>query len=192
LPRARLVFVINETRRLKGFDLDPLVIPYPQATNSLSQKSHFFRTCEMSDQSGSTRFPALFASALQAYEKQTGISLAEHPFSVQLLSCGSVESIAAFLQDQIPESSDFGVYNRTTTSINSTVLILSNLSTTPALDWAIDMVRQRALMAFPLSLMIFLQRFSPKNALNAGLAILLAVCAILYLRCPYPCKTWVC
>jgi len=45
----------------------------------------------MADQSlaRSARFQVLFESALQAYKKRTGITLAEHPLTVELESCHS-------------------------------------------------------------------------------------------------------
>jgi len=99
---------------------------------------------------------ALFDIALQAYEKNTGITLGQHPLTLQLQNCHSVESIASFLQDQIPSSSDSGGNDRIMASIRSTISILSNLSAASALAWANDMT------------------FSPENAIHAGLAILLA------------------
>jgi len=47
----------------------------------------------MGDHYRPTRFRALFAATLQAYTKSTGISLAEHPLTLQLQKCHSVESI---------------------------------------------------------------------------------------------------
>jgi hypothetical protein len=101
----------------------------------------------MGDQSRSTRFRTLFESALQAYENKTGITLANHPLAVQLKSCSSVEAITALLQDQIGASSDSGVNDRIMESIQNTISFLSTLSATTALDWAIDLVCQKALMA---------------------------------------------
>jgi hypothetical protein len=141
-----------------------------------SKASFIFRTCEMGGQSRSTHFRALFVSALQAYEKQTGITLAEHPLAVQLLSCSSVESITTFLQDQIPASNDLGGCHRIMTSINSTVSILSTLSTATAFDWAIGLVSQKALMALSSSLMVF-YRHSPlkMHCMLVSLSYLLCV-----------------
>jgi hypothetical protein len=107
-----------------------------------SEPTPHFKAYDMGDQSGSTRFRVLFESALQAYEKQTGITLAEHPLTLQLQSCRSIGSITTLLQDQIPGSSDSGGNDRVMTSIKSTISLLSTLSTTTAFDWAIGMVRQ--------------------------------------------------
>src|ERR1700730_2682431 len=80
----------------------------------------FFLTCNMGDLSGSARFRPLFESALQAYEKETGIALAEHPLAVQLQSCPSAESITTVLQDQANAFSEFGGYCRIMRSVTST------------------------------------------------------------------------
>jgi hypothetical protein len=90
---------------------------------------------------------ALFDTALQAYEKKTSITLVQHPLALQLQDCDSVESIASFLQDQIPSSSDSGGSNRVMASIRNMISILSNLSAASALAWANDMVYEiKALM----------------------------------------------
>ena len=103
----------------------------------------------MDDQLGSTRFRALFESALQAYEKQTGITLAEHPLAVRLHSCRSVGSITALLKDQIPAFNDSEGILRLVISLKNTISILSTLSTSAAFDWAIDLVRPKLRLHFP-------------------------------------------
>ncbi len=75
-----------------------------------------------------TRFQALFESALQAYEQQTSITLAEHPLALQLQSCDSVESIIALLLDQTRSFSNFRESDRIIKSIKATVSILNPLS----------------------------------------------------------------
>ena len=121
---------------------------------------------------------ALFDTALQAYEKKTSITLVQHPLTLQLQNCHSEESIASFLQDQIPSSSDSGGNNRVLASIRSIISILSNLSIAPALAWTNNMVCEiEVLMTCSIPLTAFLQTFSPENAIHAGLAILLAVSA---------------
>ncbi len=100
----------------------------------------------MSDQSGSTHFRTLFESALQAYEKATGIRLAEHPLAVQLSSCNSIESIAALLQGEARALSDFRGSDRVRKSIMSTASVLIRLSTTGSPGEGIGLVRQKALM----------------------------------------------
>jgi len=97
----------------------------------------------MGDQSESTRFQALFKSALQAYENNTGITLAEHPLAIKVQH-GSVEFVTTLLQDQIRASSAFRGDDRIIKSIKSIISTLSTLSATTALEWAIDLVRQVA------------------------------------------------
>ena len=99
----------------------------------------------MDDQS---RFRALFESALQAYENNTGITLAEHPLAIKVQNCCSVEFITTLLQDQIRASSAFVRIMKSTKGILST---LSTLSATTALDWAIGLVRQVADGVFHIS-----------------------------------------
>jgi hypothetical protein len=113
----------------------------------------------MDDQLGLTPFRVIFKAALQTYEKQTGITLAEHPLAVRLHSCRSVGSITALLKDQIPTSNDSEVL-RIKTSLKNIISILSTLSTSGAFDWAIGLVRQKPLMAFPTPLIDGLCRHS--------------------------------
>jgi len=103
---------------------------------------------EMAGQSGSTHCRTLFESALQTCEKKTGITLAQHPLTLQLQNCRSVESVVSFLQDQIPPSTDFGGSDRLMGSMRRTISILHNLGAAAALAWASDMVYEiKALMA---------------------------------------------
>ena len=95
----------------------------------------------MGDQSGSAHFQALFDSALLAYEKKTGMSLAEHPLAAQLQDCHSVESITTLLQHQAKDFSDFRGKNKIMRLIESTVSMLSTLSANSALGGSIGLVR---------------------------------------------------
>ena len=101
----------------------------------------------MAEQTGSTRFHALFESALQAYQKMTGITLAEHPLAVQLQSCNSLDSITAILQGQAQAFSNFRESDRIMKSIKTTVSILTSLSAAVSFADTFDMVRQRAPLA---------------------------------------------
>ena len=110
----------------------------------------------MDDKGGSIRVHKLFKSALQAYEKKTGIALAEHPLAVQLQSCDSAESITTLLQGQAQVFSESRRSDRVLKYIKNTVSSLTKLSATTCL--AIDMsllVRQRALMTFSTPLTAF-------------------------------------
>jgi hypothetical protein len=95
-----------------------------------------------------SRFRALFESALQAYENNTGKTLAEHPLTVKIQNCCSVESVTTLLQDQTRASSDF---DRIIKSIKGILSTLSTLSATTALDWAIGLVGQVADGVFHIS-----------------------------------------
>lgn len=108
----------------------------------------------MDDQS---RNRALFDSALKAYKEKTGITLAEHSLAMQLQSRTSVESITAFIQDQIQAASDFGGTDRIMNSIGGTISILATVFATDAFEWAINMVRhwQKVLITRFTSLILF-------------------------------------
>jgi hypothetical protein len=136
----------------------------------------------------STKFRALFESALLGYKKKTGITLADHPLAVQLQSCHSVESITAFLQGQAQAVSNLRESDRIMKSIKTSVSILSPLSTADSLADAFDLVRQKAVMACFTSLTGFLQTFPPAKAIQSGLAILLVVCALLWFIWTHPCN----
>jgi hypothetical protein len=105
----------------------------------------------MAEQSQSPRFQTLFESALEAYEKCTGIKLAQHPLSMGLQSCNPVSSITTFLQSQAPALSDFTESDRLMGLIKVTVWILTILSATVSLDDAFDPVRQKVLMVAHIS-----------------------------------------
>jgi hypothetical protein len=141
----------------------------------------------MANQTGSSRFHALFESAFQAYEKKTGISLAEHPLFVQLQSFDSVESTTTLLQNQTQAFREFRGSDRVKKLLKNTVLIVATLSTKASLGDTIGLVCQKSLMASPAALTFSLQPFPPATAIHAGLAILLSVCAILLLLCGYHC-----
>jgi hypothetical protein len=94
----------------------------------------------MSDQSGSSSFQALFESALQDYEKQTGIALANHPLAEQLQSCQSADSVTAVLQEQARAFSNFRGNDKIIKSLESAVSALSKVSATAAFGQAIGMV----------------------------------------------------
>ena len=128
----------------------------------------------MSDQSGSSRLRALFELALRDYESTTNITLAKHPLAEKLENCQSVESITALLQDQAKE---FRGSDRIMRSIGSTVSVLDKLST--VLGGAISLVRQKTLtrMSHIVNTVLNLKAFPPATAIQAGIGVLLAVCA---------------
>jgi len=96
----------------------------------------------MADQSltGSARFQVLFESALQAYKKKTGITLAEHPLTVELESCHTVEDVTTLLQRQAEAVSDSQARNKSMKWIKTTVAILTPLSGVVSLADAVGLV----------------------------------------------------
>jgi len=135
----------------------------------------------MAHQSESARLRAFFEPALQAYEKRTGVSLAQHPLSIKLQNCDSVEAITGLFQDQARAFGDFQGSDKIMKSIRTTVSILSNLSSAHSLADVFGLVRQQDLMVCFTSLTVFLQTISPAKAIQASLAILLDVRAVLQL-----------
>jgi hypothetical protein len=105
--------------------------------------------------SGSARFHMLFESALQAYEKKTGIKLAEHPLAIQLQRCDSVDDITALLQGRAEAFNDFQGSDRIMKSIKTTVSILTPLSDALILADTVGLVSQEALMEYLTSLIVF-------------------------------------
>ena len=147
-----------------------------------SSRPHFFLISVMSDQSGSSRLRALFELALRDYESTTNITLAKHPLAEKLENCRSVEAITVLLQDQAKE---FRGRDRIMRSIGSTVSVLDKLSTIATLGGAIGLVRRKMLMRMSHIADTVLKTFPPATAIQAGLGVLLAVCASLKLLRAY-------
>ena len=82
----------------------------------------------MTDQSGSSRLWVLFEAALNDYEIQTEISLEKHPLVKQFQHCYTVESVTAFLQNQVRACSRPQVIDRITKSLSNVVSVLYRLS----------------------------------------------------------------
>ena len=98
----------------------------------------------MGAQSQSSRFRALFESALQDYQIQTGIALDSHPLAGKLQNCDSVESVTIIIQDQSRAFSQFrGDDGRITKSLKGIVSVLYTLS---ASTGAIGLVRRKVSM----------------------------------------------
>ena len=97
----------------------------------------------MANPSGSTPFQELsFESALQAYQKKTGITLAQHPIAVDLQSCYSAEDITTLLQRRVQPVNDFRVRDRMMKAIKT---IVTFLTPPPDATSLTDAVRQKAL-----------------------------------------------
>jgi hypothetical protein len=106
----------------------------------------------MASHSVSTCFWAHFESALQAYQKTTGVTLARHPFAWQLQNPHSVESITTVLKYEARASSDLLGGDEMINSIECTVSMLFTLSATPSFGDATGLVRKEVLMVFSSSL----------------------------------------
>jgi hypothetical protein len=104
----------------------------------------------------SARSQALFETALQAYEKKAGISLAQHPLAIKLQNTDSVEAIAAIFQDQAQAFRDLQGSDKIMKSLNATVSILSKLSSAASLADAFGPVRQQELPSYFTPLTVFL------------------------------------
>jgi hypothetical protein len=96
----------------------------------------------MTDYSGPAH---LQASALQAYEKTTGTTLAQHPLAKQLESCHSIEDTTSLLQRQVEAVNDSQANDRIMKAIKTTVSILSSLSDAASLADTVGLVREKAL-----------------------------------------------
>lgn len=120
----------------------------PLSTTPTSEKLLLSKTilCDMSDQSGSYPFQALFESALLDYEKQTGIPLANHPLAERFQNCQSVESVITLLQDQALALSEFRGSDKIMNSLKSVVSTLSRVSAAASLGHGIGMVCSRLLI----------------------------------------------
>ena len=97
----------------------------------------------MNHQSGPSPFQALFESALQDYEIQTGIPLANHPLVQQLQNCHSVESVTALLQEQAQAFIEFRESDKIFKSLKGIVSALSRVSAISALGHSVGMVCPR-------------------------------------------------
>jgi hypothetical protein len=70
----------------------------------------------------------LFESALQDYEKQTGVALTNHPLAKQLRNCGrSVESVTAVLREQAQDFCEFPGKDKAMKSLQNIVSVLSRV-----------------------------------------------------------------
>jgi len=95
----------------------------------------------MSDQSGLSRFQALFDAALQDYETKTGIALDKHPFAEELQSCDSAESVTAVLNNQTQAFNEFLGRDKVLKPLKNTLTILHKLSAAANFGHDIGLVR---------------------------------------------------
>jgi hypothetical protein len=95
----------------------------------------------MRHRSGSSRFRELFDAALRDYEKNTNITLTEHPLTKQIKDHHSVGPIITIFQDQAQEFCDLPECDMIEKSIREIVSVLSVIGTTIVVDEEIDVVR---------------------------------------------------
>jgi hypothetical protein len=117
-----------------------LSFPLSNLSPLLRTKYLFSLTREMAEQSESTRFQALFDSALQAYERKTGVTLAQHPLAVQIQSCQSVEDMTSLLEGEARTLGDSRQGDRIMQPIKTIVSILTRLSDAASLADALSPV----------------------------------------------------
>ena len=83
----------------------------------------------------------LFEAALQDYEMQTGIVLANHPLAQQLQNCDSVDSVTAILRVQTQAFSEFRRRDKIFKPLKNAVSVQHKLSSTADLGQPIGLVR---------------------------------------------------
>ena len=98
----------------------------------------------MTDQPGSINFEAIWDSALQAYEKKTGVALAQHPLAQDLQTSQSIDNITTLLQRRARDFNDFRKNDRIMRAIKTTVSILTPLSEAAFLAEAVGLVCQKS------------------------------------------------
>lgn len=138
----------------------------------------------MATLSENTVFESLFQSALEDYEKQTGINLAGHPLAVQLDGCDTVDSINEVLQEQARSFREFrGSDNKIMKSLRRAVQVLHKLSGTAVFGEAIGLVRRIGqFLCISFCLMTLPQPGSLVKSIHTGIGTLLAVSFSLFLQ----------
>jgi hypothetical protein len=109
----------------------------------------------MAGQPESSRFWALFDTALQYYQKQTGIKLSRNSLAVQLRGLHSEHDIINVLQDRAKALHTIREKDRILKAIEATVSVLTPLSGHASLADCTGLVCQRTLMARSTSLTFF-------------------------------------
>ena len=100
----------------------------------------------MADQPGSSRFQVLLESALQVYQKNAGVILADSrdPLFIQLQRCNSIDHISTLLKDKAQAFDDLQQRDRILKSIDATVSILTPISAVASVADGAGLVRQRS------------------------------------------------
>ena len=106
----------------------------------------------MAEQPETARFRVLFDTALQDYQKQTGIELSKdskHPLVVRLQSLHNEDDITNLLKDRANALDKFQENDRILKAIKATVSILTPLSKAAELADDVGLVRQKARWRVP-------------------------------------------
>jgi len=106
----------------------------------------------MADQSESTHFQELFESALQVYERTTGVTLAN-------MHSPWISRVDTLLQGRAQAFSDFQERDRMMKAIRTTLAILTPLSDASLAD-SVGLVRHKALKACSTSPTFFFRHLS--------------------------------
>jgi len=125
---------------------------------SFSHTPHPFPTREMTHQPVSDHFQALLESALQEYEKQAGVILADRKDSIairELQLCHTIDDITTLLQVKTQAFNDFQQRDRIFRSIRATVSILAPISALASAADGAGLVRQKVLKACLAFLTVF-------------------------------------
>jgi hypothetical protein len=120
-----------------GHNIPPDISRYEHNTPHIPLSGYNPPPCQsdgnISEQPRVSHFQVLFESALQDYERQTGITLANHPLAEQLQTCQSAESVTAFLQEQARTLSGSRESDKIMGSLKNVVSVLLKISATAAL-----------------------------------------------------------
>ena len=114
---------------------DPITL-FPRhffPVNQLPFQSHISSpTFNMTDQSGSSHLRVLLQTALEDYEKQTGIELAKHHLAERLQDCNSVESVTDVLREQAKDFEKFREKDKVLKPLKKVLTVLHIISSVPS------------------------------------------------------------
>ena len=101
-------------------------------TNAPFQSHSSPPTFDMSNQSGSSRLRVLFQTALDDYEKKTGIELNKHPLAECLQDCNSVEAITDILRERAQNLDKFREKDKVLKPLKKVLTVLHIISSVPS------------------------------------------------------------
>ena len=110
-----------------AYDVDP-----PARTNAPFQSHSPPPTFDMSDHSESSHLRVLFQTALDDYEKQTGIELAKHPLAERLEGCNSVEAVTDIIREQAQDFNKFQEQDKVLKPLKKVLTVLHIISSVPS------------------------------------------------------------